>query len=125
VPFRRLTCSPIKVMAFDACSACSNLVERCPNRSASEHAEFAALPAEVPVMFRPLLFNSISMSFFLVYDLPVQQREPCVQILNRMLENKQLKHTIGATFSLQQTAEAHQTVEAGQTIGNVLIEVDH
>ena len=82
-------------------------------------------PLEVPVMFRPLLFNSISMSFFLVYDLPVQQRQPCVQILNRMLENNQLKHTIGATFSLQQTAEAHLTVEAGQTIGNVLIEVDH
>lgn len=83
------------------------------------------LPAEVPVMFRPLLFNSISMSFFLVYDLPVQQREPCVHILSRMLENKQLKHTIGATFSLQQTAEAHLAVEAGQTIGNVVIEVDH
>ena len=82
-------------------------------------------PLEVPVMFRPLLYNSISMSFFLVYDLPVQQREPCVQILNRMLENKQLKHTIGATFSLQETAQAHLTVEAGQTIGNVLVEVDH
>ena len=40
-------------------------------------------------------------------------------------KNKQLKHTIGATFSLQQTAQAHLTVEAGQTIGNVLIEVDH
>ena len=82
-------------------------------------------PAEVPVMFRPLLFNSISISFFLVYDLPVQQREPCVHILNRMLENKQLKHTIGATFSLQQTAEAHLTVEAGQTIGNVVIDLEH
>jgi NADPH2:quinone reductase len=83
------------------------------------------LPAEVPVMFRSLLFNSVRMSFFLVYDMPVQQRETCVLILNRMLENKQLRHTIGATFSLQQTAEAHQTVEAGQTIGNVVISVDH
>jgi NADPH2:quinone reductase len=76
-------------------------------------------------MFRPLLFNSISMSFFLVYDLPAQQREPCVHILNRMLANKQLKHTIGTTFSLQQNAEAHQTVEAGQTIGNVVIDIEH
>ncbi len=82
-------------------------------------------PLEVPVMFRPLLMNSISMSFFLVYDLPIQQRQPSLHILNRMLENKQLKHTIGATFSLQQTAEAHLTVEAGQTIGNVVIEVNH
>jgi NADPH:quinone reductase-like Zn-dependent oxidoreductase len=42
-----------------------------------------------------------------------------------MLANKQLKHTIGATFSLQQNTEAHQTVEAGQTIGNVVIDIEH
>jgi hypothetical protein len=35
-----------------------------------------------------------------------------------MLAYKQLEHTIGATFSLQQTAEAHLAVKAGQTIGN-------
>jgi NADPH2:quinone reductase len=65
------------------------------------------------------------VSFFLVYDLPVQQRGPCVQILNRMLENKQLKHTIGATFALKDTVEAHLTVESGKTIGNVVIDIEH
>jgi NADPH:quinone reductase-like Zn-dependent oxidoreductase len=42
-----------------------------------------------------------------------------------MLAYKQLEHTIGATFSLQQTAEAHLAVKAGQTIGNVVVKFDH
>jgi NADPH2:quinone reductase len=72
-----------------------------------------------------MLFNSFTMSFFLVYDLPEDQREPCVYILNAMLKSKQLIHSIGAEFSLDQVVQAHQTVEAGKTIGNVVINIAH
>ena len=82
-------------------------------------------PMDVPVNFRAMLFNSFTMSFFLVYDLPEDQREPCVYILNAMLKSKQLIHSIGAEFSLDQVVQAHETVEAGKTIGNVVINIAH
>lgn len=82
-------------------------------------------PAEIPVNFRPLLFNSYTLSFFVVYDIPEDQREPCVFILNSMLKNKQLTHSIGAELSLDQVVQAHETVEAGKTIGNLVINIAH
>jgi NADPH2:quinone reductase len=82
-------------------------------------------PMDVPVNFRAMLFNSFTLSFFLVYDIPADQREPCVYILNAMLTNQQLKHSIGAEFTLDQVVQAHETVEAGKTIGNVVINIAH
>ena len=40
-----------------------------------------------------------------------------------MLEQGKLVHTIGARFSLVETAAAHETVEAGRVIGNVVIDL--
>ena len=57
------------------------------------------LPSEVPVMFRPLLFNSISMSFFLVYDLPVQQREPCTNFEQDACKQTTQAHHWGDLFA--------------------------
>jgi NADPH2:quinone reductase len=40
-----------------------------------------------------------------------------------MLAAGQLQHSIGASFTLGQVVQAHRTVEAGQTVGNVVIEL--
>jgi NADPH2:quinone reductase len=40
-----------------------------------------------------------------------------------MLAKNQLQHIIGARFVLGQIAEAHRTVEAGQTVGNVVVDL--
>ena len=82
-------------------------------------------PMDVLVNFRAMLFNSFTLSFFLVYDLPQEQRAPSVYTLNAMLKNKHLIHSIGAEFSLDQVVQAHETVEAGKTIGNVVINIAH
>jgi NADPH2:quinone reductase len=39
-----------------------------------------------------------------------------------LLAAGQLKHTIGANFSLDQIVQAHEAVEAGQ-LGNVVIDL--
>ena len=82
-------------------------------------------PAEIPVSFRPLLFGSIRLSFFLVYDLSPADRQHCLSRLNQMLENQQLVHSIGAAFTLDQVVQAHEAVEMGKTIGNVVITIPH
>ena len=78
---------------------------------------------DVSMPFRPWLFQSMGVKFFLVYDLTPADRERAVARLSAMLAQQQLQHSIGARFSLDQIAQAHQTVEAGQTVGNVVIEL--
>ena len=78
---------------------------------------------DTPVSFRPLLFNSLSLHFFLVYDLNPAERRSALDGLTQLLLNKRLKHTIGARFSLDDIAAAHEAVEAGQLIGNVVLDI--
>jgi NADPH2:quinone reductase len=78
---------------------------------------------EVPLPFRPWLYQSMGVKFFLVYDLTPADRQTAVARLSGMLVAGQLQHSIGASFTLDQVVQAHRTVEAGQTVGNVVIEL--
>lgn len=78
---------------------------------------------EVSLPFRSWLFRSMGVKFFLVYELTPVDRQRAVNRLSQMLERNQLKHSIGARFTLDQIAQAHQTVEAGQTVGNVVVDL--
>jgi NADPH2:quinone reductase len=82
-------------------------------------------PPDISISFRPLLFASIGLKFFLVYDLTPADRQACLQQLNDMLQHAQLQHCIGAVFALNNIVKAHETVEAGQTIGNVVLQITH
>lgn len=78
---------------------------------------------EVPLPFRPWLYHSIGVKFFLVYELTPADRRVAVQRLSDMLVRQELQHSIGARFALADTAQAHRAVEAGQTVGNVVIDL--
>jgi NADPH:quinone reductase len=80
-------------------------------------------PPDISISFRPLLFNSIALKFFLVYELLPADRTTCLTQLNDMLARGALQHSIGASYPLDQVVAAHQTVEAGQTIGNVVLNI--
>ncbi len=77
---------------------------------------------DIPLTFRPMLFNSLGLKFFLVYDLLPTDRTWCVNRVNELLAAGQLQHTIGARFTLDQIVKAHEAVEAGQ-LGNVVIDL--
>jgi NADPH2:quinone reductase len=78
---------------------------------------------EVPVNFRAMLFGSITLKFFLVYDLTSQDRAWGLAQLTALLEAGQLQHSIGPRFSLDQIVQAHERVEAGQSVGNVVLDL--
>jgi NADPH2:quinone reductase len=65
----------------------------------------------------------MGVKFFLVYDLTPADRQTAVARLSGMLAAGRLQHTIGARYALDQVAQAHRTVEAGQTVGNVVIDL--
>jgi NADPH:quinone reductase len=72
--------------------------------------------------FTDALFKSLTLQFFLVYELRREERAKAIVDLNAMLVGGSLIHTIGARFPLAQIAAAHETVEAGRVIGNTVIE---
>ena len=78
----------------------------------------------VAVPFRPLLMNAITLRFFLVYDLLPADFARGIQAINAMAGAGRLDHTIGARFPLDRIADAHEAVEAGRTLGNVVIDLN-
>jgi NADPH2:quinone reductase len=78
---------------------------------------------DVPVPFRDLLFRSLALRFFLVYDLLPVDRRAALEGVTALLEAGHLAHTIGARFPLEDIVAAHEAVEEGRVLGNTVIEL--
>jgi NADPH2:quinone reductase len=78
---------------------------------------------DIPISFPTMLWGSLTLSFFLVYELTQKQRARAIADLDALLAEGALAHTIGARFPLAEAVTAHETVEAGRTIGNVVLEM--
>ncbi|HEY8881475.1 MAG TPA: NADPH:quinone reductase [Roseateles sp.] len=78
---------------------------------------------DMPVPYRPLLFGSISLHFFLVYDLAAVDRRAAIEGLTQLLAAGRLTHTIAGRWPLSDIAAAHEAVEGGALIGNVVVDV--
>jgi NADPH:quinone reductase len=71
--------------------------------------------------FGPMILSGAAVRFFIVYELPPKARAQGIQDLTRWLDEGRLQHTIGASLPLGQTIEAHERVEQGTLIGNVVV----
>jgi NADPH2:quinone reductase len=80
-------------------------------------------PGDIPVSFAAMLWGSLTLQLFLVYELTAAQRDAANAELTRLLEQEKLTHAIGARFPLDDIAAAHEAVESGDIIGNVVLEV--
>lgn len=77
----------------------------------------------VPVPFRDLLFRGITLRFFVVYELTAAERAKAIADLNALLAEKALRHTIAAHYPLHDIAAAHEAVEQGRFMGNVVLDI--
>jgi NADPH2:quinone reductase len=68
------------------------------------------------------LVNTITLKFFLVYELDAQERARTVAAINGALTQGALVNRVGPTFPLADAVAAHEAVEAG-SIGNVIITI--
>ena len=77
--------------------------------------------AEASIPFQFLLQNSITMQFFLVYLMPAGGCGSARQPISRsMLEQNELIHNVAQTFDLGDMVAAHEAVESGKTMGNIV-----
>ena len=78
---------------------------------------------EIPVPFVPMILKNVCLRFFIVYNLAPADRERAIVHLNSLLAMGRLEHHIAASLPLSQIAAAHEMVESGRAIGNVVLEI--
>lgn len=76
----------------------------------------------IPSMF--LLRNANALQYIYVYELTPAERAAALSAITRALEAGTLLTNIGATFPLADTVAAHEAVESGKVLGNVVVAID-
>jgi len=79
---------------------------------------------EPAVPFRDLLFNSWMLKFFLVYELTKEQRSIALSQAMKLLSDGELVTEIDSRYPLEEIAAAHERVEQGTALGNVILELN-
>jgi NADPH2:quinone reductase len=79
--------------------------------------------SDISVPFVPAIVKNARMAFFIVYNLSVDDRARAMRQLHAWLEAGSLQHTIALRMPLEQIAHAHEVVESGRVIGNVVLRV--
>ncbi len=76
---------------------------------------------EVP--FRDLLFKSITLKFFLVYELNETERAAAIKQLKAFLNSPTSEIRISHELPFADAVRAHQLVESGEANGNVVLTI--
>ena len=84
-------------------------------------AIYGSSQREAMVAFGPSILGNIGYRFFIVYNQPPALRARAVSALTDMLNRNALKHSIAASFALNDIAAAHEAVESGAVMGNVVV----
>lgn len=80
--------------------------------------------AEFALPFFPAIVRNATLRCFIVYNLPKADRDRAIGALTPMLARGELQHQIAERLPLAECARAHQLVESGQAIGNVVLRID-
>ena len=69
-----------------------------------------------------MMQNSIDLHLFLIYEISAIDRAGGIAEINHLLEGNRLINTVARAMPLEEIAEAHDVVERGDVIGNVVLE---
>jgi NADPH2:quinone reductase len=93
-------------------------------RSGGEVVAYGSSPQPLNLPFAVLLAKNIQLKFFRVYHLDDADRARAQAVLQRMLARGELQHNIALRLPLDRIADAHEAVEQGRAVGNVVLKVD-
>jgi NADPH2:quinone reductase len=77
--------------------------------------------AESTIPSQFLLTHGIKLQFIFVYELTPAERSSAVSGITRMLDNKTLINNVALTLPLKDIVAAHEAVEQGKAMGNVVV----
>ena len=85
------------------------------------YASSAVMEPKLP--FYPMMFMGLTLRMVLVYILPDAARRQSIQDINQALVQGALVHAIAESYPLERIVAAHQAVESGKAIGNVVVTI--
>jgi NADPH:quinone reductase len=71
-----------------------------------------------------LMQNNVTLKFLYIYEISDEDRRAGIDELMQALDRNSLQHTIAIRLPLAEAARAHDLVEEGGLIGNVVLEID-
>lgn len=72
--------------------------------------------------FGPMIQRGAAVRFFIVYELAQSARNQAIADLTRWLDGGQIQHALAAVLPLERTIEAHELLEQGRAMGNVVVQ---
>ena len=92
-------------------------------RTDGEIVVYGSGAPEIAVPFFASILKNARYHFFIVYNLNAADRARALAGVSSLLKENKLKHQIAARVPLAKAAEAHQLVESGQVVGNVVLDI--
>ena len=92
-------------------------------RAGGELVVYGSGQGEFTLPFFPLIVKNLNLHFFIVYNLADDDRARAEAVLADLLARGTLQHRVAQRLPLAQIAQAHELVESGRAIGNVVIEL--
>ena len=93
-------------------------------RAGGDCVVYGSNAPQFSLQFSPLILKNIGLRFFIVYNLTDEDRLRAVSQLDSLLEREELIHNIAQRLPLERIADAHDMVEQGRAIGNVVLAID-
>jgi len=84
-------------------------------------AVYGANGAGAQFGFGPAILRGVGIRFFIVYELTVAQRATAIATLQGWLQAGLVKHAVAARMPLADCAAAHDAVEQGRHVGNLVL----
>ncbi|MGQ0502289.1 MAG: NADPH:quinone reductase [Panacagrimonas sp.] len=78
---------------------------------------------EIAVPFVPAITRNVRLLFFMVYNLGATDRARELAEVSVLLESGQILHNVAERFTLDQVVQAHERVESGRAMGNVVLTI--
>jgi NADPH:quinone reductase len=92
-------------------------------RSGGQIVVYGSSAPEIAVPFFQSIVKNVRYVFFIVYNLPPEARARAIATVRKALAAGSLRHLIAERVPLARIAEAHELVESGKALGNVVVEV--
>ncbi|ETX08836.1 NADPH:quinone reductase [Candidatus Entotheonella palauensis] len=86
-------------------------------------ASYSSTAIREPIFpYYPLAYKGITLHLVQAYVMAAVKREAMLTDITRLLKSGALLHSVGARFRLPDTVAAHEALESGRVIGNIVVE---
>jgi NADPH2:quinone reductase len=92
-------------------------------RSGGDWMVYGSGQGQFTLPFFPLISKNQNLHFFIVYNLAPEDRRRAETVLAGLLERGELTHNIAERLPLAEIAKAHELVEKGELMGNVVLSI--